>query len=62
MIFFAMCGLLTGLLSLHDHIKATKVDFLWRTGIFLSGLGQGLFGIGALAFIIHGLLDLGSTS
>ncbi len=62
MILFAMCGLLIGLFSLNDHIKATttKVGFLWRTGIFLSGLGQGLFGIGALAFFIHGFLDLGS--
>ena len=60
MILFAMCGLLIGLLSLNNHIKATKVNFLWRSGIFLSGLGQGLFGIGALAFFIHGLIDLGS--
>ncbi|MCR2822758.1 hypothetical protein [Lederbergia panacisoli] len=60
MIFFAMCGLLIGLFSLHNHIKATKVNFLWRTGIFLSGLGQGLFGLGALAFFVHGFLDLGS--
>ena len=60
MLFFAICGLLIGLLSLNNHIKATKVDFWWRTGIFLSGLGQGLFGIGALAFFIHGLFDLGS--
>ena len=62
MILFAMCGLLIGLFSLNDHIKATatKVGLLWRTGIFLSGLGQGLFGIGALAFFIDGFLDLGS--
>jgi hypothetical protein len=62
MILFAMCGLFIGLFSLNGHIKATatKVSLLWRTGIFVSALGQGLFGIGALAFFIHGFLDLGS--
>jgi uncharacterized membrane protein len=33
---------------------------MWRTGVFLSGLGQGIFAIGALAFILHGFFDFKS--
>jgi hypothetical protein len=57
MLFVAMCGLLLGLYGLNDRVTVTKAGFMWRTGIFLSGLGKGFFAIGALAFILHGFFD-----
>ncbi|MEH7523934.1 hypothetical protein V7149_11710 [Bacillus sp. JJ1503] len=60
MLFVAMCGLLLGLHGLNNRVTVTKAGFMWRTGVFLSGIGQGIFAIVALAFILHGFFDFKS--
>ncbi|OCA88045.1 hypothetical protein A8F94_09490 [Bacillus sp. FJAT-27225] len=60
MLFLAMCGLLLGLYGLHNRVTAANAGFMWRTGVFLSGIGQGSFAIGALAFILHGFFGFKS--
>ncbi|WP_316571387.1 hypothetical protein [Neobacillus sp. YIM B06451] len=60
MLFLAMCGLLLGLYGLNNRVAAAKAGFMWGTGAFLSGLGQAMFALGALAFILHGFFDFKS--
>jgi hypothetical protein len=57
MLVVAMCGLLLGLHGLNQRVTVTKAGFIWQMGVFLSGFGQGIFAIGALAFILHGFFD-----
>ncbi|ALC89024.1 hypothetical protein AM500_03870 [Bacillus sp. FJAT-18017] len=60
MLFVAMSGLLLGLHGLNNRVIVAEAGFMWRTGVLLSRIGQGIFAIGALAFILHGFFDFKS--